>query len=129
MTSLPIEDPSDVFRACFENPDSFAKIIKFYVQHEKKIEYATKKNLGASKVELTQRLFREWRHEVDELEDNMFISYINLKKTEETFNRSKNFLQYSLLLKFVLNLLIAIIQAVLIVKVLGRYRQKYAEMI
>lgn len=66
---------------------------------------------------------------MDELEDNMFVSYINLKKTEDTFNRSKNFLQYSLLLKFVLNLLIAVIQAVLIVKVLSRYREKYAEMI
>ena len=76
-----------------------------------------------------KRLFRELRDEVDRLEDNMFVSYVNLKRNEETFNKSRNFLQYSLLLKFILNLMIAIVQAVLVVKVLGKYRQKYAEMI
>jgi hypothetical protein len=50
MTSLPVEAKEDVFRACFENPDTFVKTIKFYVKHEKKVEYATKKNLGASRV-------------------------------------------------------------------------------
>jgi large-conductance mechanosensitive channel len=66
---------------------------------------------------------------VDILEDNMFVSYVNLKKNEETFRKSKSFLQYSLLLKVILNLLIAIIQAVLIVRVLSKYRQKYSNMI
>jgi hypothetical protein len=74
-------------------------------------------------------LFKELRDEVDRLEDNMFVSYVNLKKNEETFEKSQSFLQYSLLLKFILNLLIAIVQAVLIVKVLGKYRQKYSQMI
>lgn len=66
---------------------------------------------------------------MDVLEDTMFVSYVNLKKNEDTFNKSQSFLQYSLLLKFVINLLIAIVQAVLIVGILGKYRQKYAQMI
>lgn len=66
---------------------------------------------------------------MDQLEDNMFVSYVNLKKNEETFSKSQGILQYSLLLKFIISLLIAIVQAVLIVRVLGKYRQKYSEMI
>ena len=49
---VDIKDKDDKYRGCFTNPDNFSKSIKFYIRHEKKIEYATKQNIWASKVDI-----------------------------------------------------------------------------
>ena len=99
------------------------------------LDTSERRNMQQKKIwellrwENKKRLFRELRDEADRLEDKMFISYSHLKQNEKIFGQSQNFLQLSIIIKFIINVMIAIVQAVLMVKLLGKYREKYSQMI
>ena len=108
-------DGKSVYNVCFTNPNEFATSVKFFVDSSKRELLVEKDKLSA-----LNRMAGEMKDAATVLEDQLFVSYLNLKYTEEALSHSQRFLHLACLLKLLVLLLITALQFYWVAKMFGK---------
>ena len=117
-------DGETVYKACFRNPNPYVKNIKFYVENKKKENIVDKGRLVASK-----RMAHDLKAQIVGIEEQMFVSYMNLKYIDESLASSQSYMKLALIFKFSILAFVAVLQSYSVAKLLNKLRVSFSDLI